>query len=278
MITVQAFINTVRNRVGDKNGNKFTDDRIIELINEGLKDLAKKAYVNKKQMNIPIVPYTRALVIPDDNFIKLQRIRCNSVDLEKYTHDEMDKRFNKWEDKIGSKLDAIVYDLKNPKTIILFPLLDETSANYEALNASDSLLIDIPNVESDSAYGLITSIDTDDIIVPENVYDETELQGYEPILNLSDTFITVSINYYAFPDKADIDNITAKLDLDSSYHTTLLYYVAGTLLLDDNRTEGIARGQIFLQKYAMELKTDIDRTSNSYQSVDYPEIPYRTGF
>lgn len=276
MSTVQAFINKVRNRVGDKNGNKFTDDRIIELINEGLEDLAKKAYVNKKQMNIPIVPYTRALVIPDDNFIKLQRIRCGSVDLEKYTHDEMDKRFNKWEDKVGSKLDAIVYDLKNPKTIILFPLLDETSANYEALNASSSLLIDIPNVESDSVYGLITSMDVDDIVVPENVYDETELQGYEPILSLSDTFITVSINYYAFSDK--VIEVTDELDLDSSYHTTLLYYVAGTLLLDDNRTEAITRGQIFLQKYAMELKTDIGRTSNSYQAVDYPEIPYRTGF
>ena len=276
MSTVQAFINKVRNRVGDKNGNKFTDDRIIELINEGLEDLAKKAYVNKKQMNIPIVPYTRALVIPDDNFIKLQRIRCGSVDLEKYTHDEMDKRFNKWEDKVGSKLDAIVYDLKNLKTIILFPLLDETSANYEALNASSSLLIDIPNVESDSVYGLITSMDVDDIVVPENVYDETELQGYEPIFSLSDTFITVSINYYVFSDK--VIEVTDELDLDFSYHTTLLYYVVGTLLLDDNRTEAITRGQIFLQKYAMELKTDIGRTFNSYQAVDYPEIPYRTGF
>ena len=276
MSTVQAFINKVRPRVGDKDGKKFTDDRIIELINEGLEDLAKKAYVNKKEMNIPIVPYTRALVIPDDNFIKLQRIRCGNVDLEKYTHDEMDKRFNKWEDKIGNKLDAIVYDLKNPKTIMLFPLLDETSANYEALNASTSILIDIPNVESDSVYGVITSMDIEDIIVPENVYDETELQGYEPILSLSDTFITVKINYYAFSDKAAL--VTDELDLDSSYHTTLLYYVAGTLLLDDNRTESISRGQIFLQKYITELKVDIGRTSNSYQAVDYPEIPYRTGF
>lgn len=276
MSTVQAFINKVRPKVGDKDSKKFTDVRIIELINEGLEDLAKKANVNKKQMAIPVLPYTRTLVIPDDNFIKLQRIRCGNKDLEKYTHDDMDKRYSKWEEKIGSKLEAIVYDLKNPKSITLFPLLNETSANYEALNTSDSILIDIPGVPSDSVYGVITSMDVEDMVVPENIYDENELAGYEPILNLSDTFITLDINYYAFSDT--VLTVDDELDLDSSYHTTLLYYVAGTLLLDDNRTESINRGQVFLQKYSMELKVDIGRTSNSYQGVDYPETPYRTGF
>ena len=65
MSNVQAFINKVRPKVGDKESKKFTDTRIIELINEGLEDLGKKAYTTKKSLALPVLPYTKTLEIPE---------------------------------------------------------------------------------------------------------------------------------------------------------------------------------------------------------------------
>lgn len=275
-MTVQEFINKVRNRVGDANSNKYTDSRIIEIINEGLEDIGKKAYVRKKDLSIPVVPYQRKIVINDEDFIKLKRVRVANKEIAIKSFDYMDKNYGSWEEKIGSNLEVLIVDTQNPKELTLYPLLDETKTEYQSLNSSASLLIDIPNVESDTVYGLITSMEIENIVEPENVYNVEELAGYEPIISLSDAFIVIEVKYYATPVK--VETTSDILDIDDSYTTTLLFYVAGLLLLDDNRTESVQRGQIFIQRYAGELQGDKVRNANSYQDVDYPEVEYRTGF
>lgn len=281
-MTIQTLFNEIRPKVGDRDARKFTNQRIIELINEGLEDLGKKANVKKKTIALPILPYQRTIIIPDPNFLTLQRVRQNNQDIEKFTFAEMDRTNSRWEEKVGTKLEAIVYDLQKPKQLTLYPLINETSTTYSALNGNTSgtLLIDVPNVEADSVYGIITSIDVDDVITPENIYDPEELSGYEPIVNLSDVFITIEFTYYAKPDMLDTttEDFNIEVDLDDSYENTLIYYVAGTLLLDDTRTENVNKAAMYINKYTSELVKDIGRTSNSHQGVDYPEIPYRTGF
>ena len=275
-MTVETFISKVRRRVGDVNKNKFTDGRIIDIINEGLEDIGKKAYVKKKTLTLPITPYQRKLTIPDSDFIKLKRVRVDNTDIEILSLEELDDRYGKWEEEIGSNLIALGFDKQNIRELILYPLLDETKSEYQSLNNSNSLLIDIPNVQADTVYGLITSIEVENVVEPENVYDEEELAGYEPIINLSDTFIAIELSYYAMP--TEVTTVEDTLDIDDTFITTLLFYVSGLLLLDDNRTESIQRGQIFVQRYAAELQKDKVRNSNSYQDISYPEVEYRTGF
>jgi len=275
-MTVETFISKVRRRVGDVNKNKFTDGRIIDIINEGLEDIGKKAYVKKKTLTLPITPYQRKLTIPDSDFIKLKRVRVDNTDIEILSLEELDDRYGKWEEEIGSNLIALGFDKQNIRELTLYPLLDETKSEYQSLNNSNSLLIDIPNVQADTVYGLITSIEVENVVEPENVYDEEELAGYEPIINLSDTFIAIELSYYAMP--TEVTTVEDTLDIDDTFITTLLFYVSGLLLLDDNRTESIQRGQIFVQRYAAELQKDKVRNSNSYQDISYPEVEYRTGF
>ena len=280
-MTIQTLINKIRPKLGDPDGRKFPDTRIIEVINEGLQDLGRNAGVKKQTKSYPITPYQRKLIISDPNFYSLSRVRCDGANVPMYTHREMDRSFGKWENKIGTRLEGIVYDMENPKELILYPLLDETESTYEALNnnTAGTLLIDIPNVSADSVYGLITSIDAEDVVIPENVYDETELLGYEPILSVSDTFITIELKYLAIPDQLAADaDLSTVVDLDDSYELTLYYYVAGVLLLDDNRTENIQKAGILLDKYKKAIVKDKGRNSNSYQGADYPEVNYRTGF
>jgi len=281
-MTIQTIINKVRPKIGDTSARKFTNDRLVELINEGLDDLGRNAWVKKKNMTLPIVPFTKVVTIPDINFLKVNRIRIEQQNVPLYTHREMDKLYNKWEYKTGEKILAIVYDLLSPRELKLYPLLEEASTDYEAINnnTEGTLLVDIPNVPNDSLYGLITSVDLEDYVNPENIYDEDEIENLQPILSLSDTFITMELNYYAIPDLIVTDSyvVTDEVDLPDSYLTTLVYYVAGTALLDDNRNENIQKGSLLLNKYAKELKENKGRVSSNHQTVKSEELPYRTGF
>lgn len=281
-MTLQALFNKIRPKLGDSVARKFTNQRIIEVINEGLEDLGKKANVKKKVIALPVLPYQKFVTIPDDRYLRLQRVRQNGSDVEKYTFAEMDRNFGKWENQTGDNIRAIIYDLQAPGTFTIFPLLKETSTTYNAINdnTTGTLLLDIPNVPADSIYGIITSVDAEDIVTPVNVYNEEELAGYEPIVSISDIFITLEFTYYAYPDLLDTaeEDMETIVDLDNSYINTLSYYVAGVLLLDDSRTENVQKAQMYLARYTLDLKKDIGRTSDSSQGVDYPEIPYRTGF
>ena len=275
-MTVQSLINDIRPKLGDTSSRKWEDSSIIRVINEGLKDLAKHANIHYSSKTYPILPYQRSLYIEDKDFIKLKRVRLDNETIEFCTDTYMDERVYKWEEKQGEKLEAIVYNNLNIRELTLYPLLTETSANYTALNDSDRLLIDIPGVSQEDVYGLITSLDLEDIIEPENVYDEDKLEGYEPITHLSDVFTNIAIQYYSTP--AEVSLVTDEIDFDESYTNTLVYYVAGVLLLEDARTENRNLGNSYLQKYAFDIKKDTGRGAESFQSVRSPQVPYRTGF
>ena len=68
------------------------------------------------------------------------------------------------------------------------------------------------------------------------------------------------------------------MGIEDSYIQTLVYYVSGMLLLDDNRTESVNKGSLFIQKYTVELKENAERNAISFQDVVTPTIDYRTGF
>ena len=273
---VSSLISSIRYKVGDhQNSTKWSDERIIDLINEGLDDLARKAYIYKSSISLPILPYQRELVIPDENFIVLLKIKIDKQLIELVPFAKLDKITN-WEESIGSEITAVAYDLQNPRHLTLYPLLDETSTNYDAINNATGFLLDVPNIDRDYLYGIITAIDASNTIVPENVYDPNNIDTYGGVTSIEDNFFIADIQYSAVPPK--ITAITDDVGIEDSYIQTLVYYVSGMLLLDDNRTESVNKGTLFIQKYTVELKENAERNAISFQDVVTPTIDYRTGF
>lgn len=274
-MTAQALINRIRPKIGDKNSNKWTDARIIEVINEGLEDLAKHANIKYTDKTYPVLPYQRKLIIDDDKFLRLKRVRIDNEDITFTTFEKLDKTTSRWEEKTGEKLEALIYNNQNIRELTLYPLLTETATDYQSLNENDRLLIDVPGVTQDDVYGLVTGFDLEDIITPENIYDP-DFTEYQPITHISDVFININIQYYSTPQ--EVEEVTDIVDFDESYKNTLVYYVSGVLLIEDSRTENKQTGAGYLQKYNKDIKVDIGRNSESFQGVKTPETPYRTGF
>lgn len=277
---VSSLISSVRYRVGDVPNTKFTDARIIELINEGLDDLARKVNINKGELVLPVVPYQRKVVIPDPDFIKLLRVRCNNQPVEVKSFSSMDKN-PRWEEEIGSNLKSVIYNLNNPRELSLYPLLEEpTYTNYRQLNnfvSSDGLYgiaIDIPGVTRDNIDGIITGLKVDDdlriIYIPEG------MQPNGQMTSMADGFNLLDIKYSKRPKQ--VSEKTDNVDLNEMFKSTLVYYVSGMLLLDDTRGENINKGMLFINKYKTELENIQEHEKSGYQSIAEYSVQYRTGF
>lgn len=271
---VRSLIKEVRHKVGDIPKTKFTDDRILSLINEGLDDLARKVDINKGELNLPVVPYQRVLTIPDKDFIKLLRVRYNETALDIVTFDKMDE-INNWESKVGSKLQAIVYNLSNPRHLTLYPLLDETlNGVHSKLNNADGTLVDIPGVTRVGIDGIITDVELDDFI--DLGYVPQGLRPDGTTTSIEDGYHSLNIKYVKRLPR--VTEATEEIDLDEMFKSTLAYYVAGMLLLDDMRGENIQKGLLFVDKYKTELLNVEALSKNGYQEVEDYSVNYRTGF
>jgi hypothetical protein len=272
---VSELITSVRYKVGDSQSKKWTGPRILDLINEGLDDMSRKAHICKVSTAIPLVPYQRELVIPDDNFRELLRFKINGKLIRLVPFDEIDIKDN-WQNDVGEDISLVMYDKQNVKHLTLYPLLSETSTDYDALNDATGLLIDVPNIDRDYLFGIITSVATDDTVTPENVYNPTSSDEYGSYTSIQDTFVIAELTYSAKP--TTVVDVTDTLDLDESFKQTLVYYVSGMLLLDDNRTESVNKGTLFLQKYQLEFDENKARIADSSQHVEDATTSYRTGF
>jgi len=271
-----SLISRIRYKVGDTKATKWSDDRIIELINEGLDEMARKAYIYKSSIAIPILPYQRELVIPDENFISLLELKIERVPIKPVAFDKLNK-IPKWEEDIGASISMVAYNMQNPRHLTLYPLLSETTTNYSALeDNTNGYLLDVPNLSRDYLFGIITSIDTTNTVIPINIYDPTNLSSSGGLTSISDTFIIAEVKYSAIP--ATVTAITDAVTIEKRHSQTLVYYVSGMLLLDDNRTESVNKGSLFIQKYNGELKEASETSSTTYQNTTVPEINYRTGF
>ena len=273
-MTAQDLINSIRPKVGDTKATKWDNSRILGLLNEGLEDMSKKAQIKIRDIAVPILPYQRELVIARDDMVNILTVKIPEHNPELISFDKLIS-ISKWENAIGKKIKYVAWTKQNIRVLTLYPLLDETAIDTTALNTATGLVIDIPGIDRDSLYGIITSLDiAQNIITPDNIYNPDNLTG--GLTSVSDNFIIAMIRYQAIPTKLSL--ITDIVDLDYSYKNTLIYYVSGMLLLDDSRVENVKKGELFIQKYNAELKTLTNRTGISNNKSKAFEIEYRTGF
>lgn len=250
-MTTAEVITGIRYRVGDIPGSKYTEARILELINESLDDLSRKLDILKAEITLPVIPYQRSIEVPDKGFIKLTRVRYENTRLQLLSYDEMD-RVAGWETAVGTKLQAVVFNLQNPQHLTLYPLLDSSIRQGLDTIDADGIITDIVGMHRSQLDGVVM---------------EVKVNGVD--INAAN-FHTITINY--------IKRVPRVEDLPEMYRTPLIYYVAGMLLLDDTRAENINKGLLFQEKYQNELGNLQKLSSKNYQEVDIPSVSYRTGF
>ena len=232
-------ITTAREILADTNGDRWSDSRLIGLLNDGVKDLILNAEVRKETIILELDKNFTTFDV-SASLLKILRVQYNDEALPLLSHDQMDKKYGAWAaDTSEDELKAIVYDLQNSGMFRIYPKLTD-GTSQEQYN---------------KLYGILISLDI----------------SYDPVYFNIDS-IPVNAKYlsiFGVPRPTKIVDLVDDIPLDEQYYHALVYYVTGQALRADMDAANRSFGNEQLGFYAQALaQIKADRGSSSVRSSD----------
>ncbi len=219
------ILKKARYALSDTATDRWTDERLLALLNDGILDIAKNT-----TLFIENTFYTVANTVVDidltDRALKVLRAEYLDEPLPFYSFKEMDAKSPTWQLDEGDEVEAIVYDEQRNGLLKQYPIVE---------NAQN------PHFEWSSVYGIVTYISYSDIQpVLEDYYGD--------ISGIPDDAL---IKFYYIRKHEKIDDINTELDIDDLIEKPLVHYIVGTALRDNldaqNRSMGTEELQLYYQ-------------------------------
>ena len=220
----QDILTKVRYSLSDVQVDRWSDDRLLSLLNDAIIDIAKNTTLFTETY---IYTVANLLVDIDLSTTALKILRAEYLDeaLPFYSFEEMDKKDKDWQLVTGSKVEAIIYDKQKNGLLKQYPIVS---------NAQN------PHVEyPDGLLGITTDISYSDI---------------EPVL--ADTIGDISgvpdealIKFYYIRRHAKIDDVNDTLNIDELIEMPIKHYIVGMALRDNQDTQNRQIGNEEMQLY-----------------------------
>lgn len=137
MSRVSNILLRVRDTLGDHNKERWSDDRLLRLINEAQIDICRRAKLLRSQTSLILTDGIAEYEMPED-FLLLDKVNVNDVRVPLIGHTELDKRKSEWLKHTG-KVEYIVYDKQTRGKIRLYPIPDyKNGSKFIPVNAYQS--------------------------------------------------------------------------------------------------------------------------------------------
>jgi hypothetical protein len=218
-------ITKARYTLSDLDKSRWSDDRLLSLLNDAILDVALTTRIYNSSSYIKLQKDVANYNV-NDFAIKIERVEYLNKPLNKLSFNQMDSLYgNNWQIKRSDNLEAIVYDLKHSGEFILYPI--------PTLGAN--------SITSNSDYGIITGLSYQDatLEIRDNFGGIAE-PDYENYLKL----------YYV---KAPTQLISLDNSLDNVVDRTMLsslaHYVSGAALRDNMDTRNRQMGNEEIAQY-----------------------------
>lgn len=219
------IISNVRDTLSDADKERYTDARLIKLLNDAMLDIATNStlLIDTKFVGVSnnVVDYDLSSIM-----VRLLRVEYLDEPMRLYSFEEMDKLNPQWQLEYGSTVKAIIYSKQKVGTFKVYPI------PQNAIN---------DHISYSSSYGIVTSITYSDIlpIVADTLGDISYIPS-EALLKLY--YIRKPTEATALTDELNIDNNTQK---------AIEHYIAGFALRDNhdqqNRVMGAEELKLFYQ-------------------------------
>lgn len=243
------ILKAARYTLSDLQKDRWSDERLLKLLDEGIKEIAKKTTIFVETKIVVVHNLMNTLDLRDVS-TKIVRVEYLDKPVPFMTMEEMDDRFGKnWIVKEGERLEAVVYTKQPNSTLRLYPILKNT-INY--------------NIHYNTLFGIVTDISYSDILpVMEDHYGD--------ISGIPDDAL---IKVFYVRKHEDLTDINQELHIDELCELPLQHYVAGRALRDNQDTQNRAMGNEELQfYYALVDEYSIEKAQNFVRTV--VETKYR---
>ncbi len=285
---IELILRLARQTLGDKGGDRWSDQDLLDLLDLGHKDYAHHAQILRGFATIPLIPGQTFYELPSDIFTII-RAEWDNCKLRISSYEEMDELARKqvlssginnnssrngsypnsdfnsdfiygcWQEDMGPEPQAIVVDKSNMDEFRLYPILELDNDTTDSYTFSNESGIDLPFVGAE-LYGLTTAIDdyTFDGVygVVTDLYDpQIAVESFDhvegEITDITETQGNLNLRYIKTPDT--LTSTQDDLLTPRGFDIGLKYYIVGHALRNDLDQRNVARGNQELEFYQREL-------------------------
>ena len=224
MSRVLSILSKAREELGDTNNTRFTNSKLLEHLNDGIKDFILSTKSLKERLYVELASNV-AIYDISKYALFVERVEYMNTKIDTLSFKELDSINAMWQYETGNVVKAITFEHQSKGAFRIYP----------RLNTVDN------NIVSSSDYGILVDFSLDDDIVgiPSIIDVEQNLQAYLVLYVIKKpNIITLTT-----PDE--------ELELDELYDKAFVHYIKAQCLRNDSDSNNRQFGNEELSAYAM---------------------------
>ena len=224
MSRVLSILSKAREELGDTNNTRFADGKLLEHLNDGIKDFILSTKSLKERLYVELASNV-AMYDISKYALFVERVEYMNTKIDTLSFTELDSINAMWQYETGNVVKAITFEHQSKGAFRIYP----------RLNTVDN------NIVSSSDYGILVdfSLDDDIIGIPSIIDVEQNLQAYLVLYVIKKpSMITLTT-----PDE--------ELELDELYDKAFVHYIKAQCLRNDSDSNNRQFGNEELSAYAM---------------------------
>ena len=224
MSRVLSILSKAREELGDTNNTRFTNSKLLEHLNDGIKDFILSTKSLKERLYVELASNV-AMYDISKYALFVERVEYMNTKIDTLSFKELDSINTMWQYETGNVVKAITFEHQSKGSFRIYPRLNTVSNN----------------IVSSSDYGILVDFSLDDDIVgiPSIIDVEQNLQAYLVLYVIKKpNIITLTT-----PDE--------ELELDELYDKAFVHYIKAQCLRNDSDSNNRQFGNEELSAYAM---------------------------
>ena len=224
MSRVLSILSKAREELGDTNNTRFTNSKLLEHLNDGIKDFILSTKSLKERLYVELASNV-AMYDISKYALFVERVEYMNTKIDTLSFKELDSINAMWQYETGNVVKAITFEHQSKGSFRIYPRLNTVNNN----------------IVSSSDYGILVDFSLDDDIVgiPSIIDVEQNLQAYLVLYVIKKpNIITLTT-----PDE--------ELELDELYDKAFVHYIKAQCLRNDSDSNNRQFGNEELSAYAM---------------------------
>ncbi len=224
MSRVLSILSKAREELGDANNTRFTDSKLLEHLNDGIKDFILSTKSLKERLYVELASNV-AIYDISKYALFVERVEYMNTKIDTLSFKELDSINAMWQYETGNVVKAITFEHQSKGTFRIYPRLNTVNNN----------------IVSSSDYGILVDFSLDDDIVgiPSIIDVEQNLQAYLVLYVIKK------------PNVITLTTPDEELELDELYDKAFVHYIKAQCLRNDSDSNNRQFGNEELSAYAM---------------------------
>ena len=224
MSRVLSILSKAREELGDANNTRFTDSKLLEHLNDGIKDFILSTKSLKERLYVELASNV-AIYDISKYALFVERVEYMNTKIDTLSFTELDSINAMWQYETGNVVKAITFEHQSKGSFRIYPRLNTVNNN----------------IVSSSDYGILVDFSLDDDIVgiPSIIDVEQNLQAYLVLYVIKK------------PNIITLTTPNEELELDELYDKAFVHYIKAQCLRNDSDSNNRQFGNEELSAYAM---------------------------